>query len=56
MEYKMSADEKVKELARIREKALHDEATEPGAAERRGEKRRHCRGWKTRHCKRVLTK
>lgn len=34
--YKMSADERTKELIRMREKALHDKASELGAARRKG--------------------
>lgn len=34
--HKMSADEKTREIARIREKALHDEASNIGAARREG--------------------
>ncbi|MCM1577589.1 MAG: Rpn family recombination-promoting nuclease/putative transposase [Ruminococcus sp.] len=44
--YDMSEDVRIREAVRMREKALHDEASALGAAEKRGEKRGELRGIK----------
>ena len=50
--HQMSEDEKIQELARLREKALHDEASALGHARREGEQIGMEKGEKNRYRKR----